>query len=419
MASVGGQNTPSLGVPIDRAESPSDTIRTVRNQDSKTRLATVSDTTTNKRRKWNWTKFFTGKDRGIFFVGLVLITLPCVLFSVFVIPQFSQGSAAVIAVFVWIWAVTKASMFRTSFSDPGYLPKNLEPEPQVTADSTGAFEPHPPAPSHTYQPTNIGQSSVSYPPGSLPQPQTSSTSLPRSYPFITPSNAAQRTAIYSPEPRIVQIGHTSMTLKYCTTCHVWRPARASHCSSCDRCVNNHDHHCPWMANCVGKRNYRYFYSFLCSCSALALYIFAFSLAGLLKTSRDGTRSDNSEEGGFLWAIRREPVNLVLMVYCFLIGWSVVGMSCYHTFISCNGVTTHEQLKQHVHEQTMLHGRSSRGNEEPSLYPFSRGSGWKNWSWLLCRTAEPSYDAMDLESSQVHRLSIHPEPVTSSDTHAHT
>ena len=60
-------------------------------------------------------------------------------------------------------------------------------------------------------------------------------------------------------------------LKYCHTCEIFRPPRASHCHYCDNCVEEYDHHCPWLSNCIGRRNYRSFVLFIFSVALASLY----------------------------------------------------------------------------------------------------------------------------------------------------
>ncbi|CAD8068462.1 unnamed protein product [Paramecium sonneborni] len=65
--------------------------------------------------------------------------------------------------------------------------------------------------------------------------------------------------------------------RYCLICHIFKPERCHHCSTCQRCVLNMDHHCPWIGNCVGYQNRKFFILFL-------LYINLSVLFGIAITS---------------------------------------------------------------------------------------------------------------------------------------
>ncbi|XP_017697750.1 probable protein S-acyltransferase 4 isoform X2 [Phoenix dactylifera] len=61
-----------------------------------------------------------------------------------------------------------------------------------------------------------------------------------------------------PRIREVFVDGFVVKVKYCDTCLLYRPPRASHCSICNNCVQKFDHHCPWVGQCIGLTTYENF-----------------------------------------------------------------------------------------------------------------------------------------------------------------
>eukprot|EP00667_Euglena_gracilis_P003610 EG_transcript_3622 len=55
------------------------------------------------------------------------------------------------------------------------------------------------------------------------------------------------------------IGQTS-----CYLCRAFVDKSSKHCRNCNKCVVGFDHHCKWLNNCIGARNYRTFFTFMTS-----------------------------------------------------------------------------------------------------------------------------------------------------------
>lgn len=123
--------------------------------------------------------------------------------------------------------------------------------------------------------------------------------------------------------------------KYCNTCEIFRPPRCSHCSRCDNCVEEFDHHCPWLSNCIGRRNYRWFVLFLASVTVFAFLVGALTaLVVYLESKRLQT----------LFYQQALVFDWLLLVMVVLAGTALAYMTAYHINAIRVNRTTAEQVK---------------------------------------------------------------------------
>merc|ERR1719262_1239483 len=74
---------------------------------------------------------------------------------------------------------------------------------------------------------------------------------------------------YPPTPGLTNPLETKRSgdRRNCKWCTKYKPDRCHHCRVCRTCVLRMDHHCPWIYNCVGFRNHKYFFLLLFYCAA--------------------------------------------------------------------------------------------------------------------------------------------------------
>ena len=81
-------------------------------------------------------------------------------------------------------------------------------------------------------------------------------------------------------------GGSIVKYSYCYTCNVFRPPRTSHCAQCDNCCLRFDHHCLWLGNCVGQRNYKFFFLLVNTLNILSIIEIIYSIYIIVISAKD-------------------------------------------------------------------------------------------------------------------------------------
>ena len=118
---------------------------------------------------------------------------------------------------------------------------------------------------------------------------------------------------------------------FCTTCHIHRPPRCSHCSICGNCVEVHDHHCPFVGNCIGKRNYKYFMLFVTQVMILAVY---FVIQFLIYTSKM-VDMKNPSKAASEEQKKSSDLSIIVVVFAIPVGilmFLLMGFAGFHCFL---------------------------------------------------------------------------------------
>lgn len=235
-----------------------------------------------------------GPDVRSVFLSIFLLVAPVAVFCVFVARKLLDEFAHHLGILVMVIAIVFTSyvvilLLLTSGRDPGIIPRNT----------------HPPEPEIMDQSLEIGSS------------QTPQLRLPRI--------------------KEVMVNGMTVKVKYCDTCMLYRPPRCSHCSICDNCVERFDHHCPWVGQCIGRRNYRFFFMFVSSATLLCIYVFGFCWVYVVKIK-------NSEESSIWGALIKTPASIVLIIYTFICVWFVGGLTVFHLYLISTNQSTYENFR---------------------------------------------------------------------------
>ena len=133
-------------------------------------------------------------------------------------------------------------------------------------------------------------------------------------------------------------GHM-LKVNYCYSCYLFRPPRTSHCAVCDNCVERFDHHCLWLGTCIGKKNYKYFYTLLGSLNINAIFQISFCIWVLLIEIK---KIQNKENKGYAFI---SVIGSIILYNLLFVVIFIGKLFILHTYLVFKGLTFYEYSKE--------------------------------------------------------------------------
>uniref|UniRef100_A0AAQ4PLR2 Palmitoyltransferase n=1 Tax=Gasterosteus aculeatus aculeatus TaxID=481459 RepID=A0AAQ4PLR2_GASAC len=137
----------------------------------------------------------------------------------------------------------------------------------------------------------------------------------------------------------------SGAIRFCDRCQLLKPDRCHHCSVCNKCILKMDHHCPWVNNCVGFSNYKFFMLFLAYSLLYCLFITATDLQYFIKFWLNGL-PDTQAKFHILF----------LFFSACMFSVSLASLLTYHCWLVCRNRSTLEVVRAPV----FRHGTDKSG-----------------------------------------------------------
>ena len=277
----------------------------------------------------------TTKAKPINVITVVLIIVPLVIYCVFEAKwQWHNVLPAVVIVFIYLWLLTFMNFCKAAMSDPGILPRNIHlPK---TLESGKIINPPEEYFNTVTLPTFSKSSGMN---GNVDKVSVNNNNANNNNTNNNNNSNSNNIGNNNGDSNTTATTTLGVQVKYCQTCHIWRPARTSHCSTCQVCVLSHDHHCVFLNNCVGERNYKYFLWFLLLACITCCYLIIVSIVQLCYY-RIG-RVDEIHD--WFLSIGHFPLSLFLAVYGIVALIYPLLLLVFHIYLSSQNITTREYL----------------------------------------------------------------------------